>query len=84
MNKCKEVAHPKHREKQTAYRLTSNDPVLEFIINSLIQEDQAEHGPAHAPLIGAVLKQHHLKEGRQSLRQQLRPLPEVLTDGLHA
>ena len=49
----------------------------------LIDEDEAEHGPAEAPLIGAVLEQHYFKERRQQRRQQLWPLLQVLRHFLH-
>lgn len=67
----------------TSYWLAGNDAVLKFIVDLLVEEDEAEHGAAHAPLVGAVLKQDHFKEGGQGLRQQLRALPEVFTNGLH-
>ena len=50
------------------YRQASNDPVLELIVDLFIEEDQAEHGPAHTPLVGAVVKQNNLKESGQGLR----------------
>ena len=37
-----------------------------------------QHGAAEAPLVGAVLKQHNLKQRGQDLGEQLRPLPQVL------
>ena len=67
----------------TAYWLAGNDAVLKFIVDLLVEEDEAEHGAAHAPLVGAVLKQDHFKQGGQGLRQQLRALPQVFTNGLH-
>jgi hypothetical protein len=78
-----ECRHARIRYTAAPYQLASNDAVLEFIVDLLIEEDEAEHGPAHTPLVGAVLKQDHLKECRQGLRQQLRALPQVLTNGLH-
>ncbi len=75
--------HTSLRYTAAPHRLASNDAVLEFIVDLLVEEDEAEHGAAHAPLVGAVLKQDHLKECGQGLRQQLRALPQVLTNGLH-
>ena len=51
--------------------------------NLLIDEDETEHGPAEAPLVGALLKQHDLKQCGQQRRQQLRPLLQVLRHFLH-
>lgn len=51
------------------YWLACQDLVSELIVNLLIQEDQAEHGPAHAPLVGTVLKQDNFEEGGQNLGQ---------------
>lgn len=51
--------------------------------NLLVDEDEAEHGPAEAPLVGALLKQHNLKQCGQQRRQQLRPLLQVLRHFLH-
>lgn len=78
-----ECRHTSHRYTAPPHRLASNDAALEFIVDLLVEEDEAEHGAAHTPLVGAVLEQDHLKECRQGLRQQLRPLPQVLTNGLH-
>lgn len=41
-----------------------------------------EHGPRETPLVGAILKQHNLKEGGEDLREELRPLSQVLCYGL--
>lgn len=64
-----ECRHTSLRYTAAPHRLASNDAVLEFIVDLLVEEDEAEHGAAHTPLIGAVLKQDHLKECRQGLRQ---------------
>ena len=53
------------------YWLACQDLMSELIVDLLIQEDEAEHGPTHAPLIGTVLKQDNLKEGGQNLWQYL-------------
>lgn len=50
----------------------------------LIDKNEAEHGPTEAPLVGAVLKQHNLKERRKKRWQQFRALPQVLCKCLHA
>ena len=55
-------------QNSSSYRLACNDPVLELMIDLLIQQDQAEHGPAQTPLVGAVLKEDDLKQGGQGLR----------------
>ena len=34
----------------------------------LIDEDEAEHGPTQAPLVGAVIEENNLKERLQDLR----------------
>jgi hypothetical protein len=41
-----------------------------------------EHGAAERPLIGAVLKQHYLKQGGKYLREEVGALPQVLRDCL--
>ena len=50
----------------------------------LVEEDERQHGPAQAPLVGAVLEQGDLEQGREDVREQLRPLPQVLADRLSA
>ncbi len=50
----------------------------------LIDKNKAEHGPTKAPLVGAVLKQHNLKERREKRWQQFWALPQVLCKRLHA
>ena len=67
---------------QAHYRLTGYDLMLQLIVDLLVQEDQAQHWPAHAPLIGAVLKQNYLKQSGQDLWQQLGAQPQVLTNSL--
>lgn len=67
---------------QAYYRLTGYDLMLQLIVDLLVQEDQYQHGPAHAPLIGAVLKQDYFKESGQDLGQQFRAQPQVLTNSL--
>ena len=67
---------------QGQYRLTGYDLMLQFVVDLLVQEDQAQHWPAHAPLIGAVFKQDYFKEGGQDLWQQFRSQPQVLTNSL--
>ena len=60
-DKCR---HTSFRYRAAPHRLASNDAALEFIVDLLVEEDEAEHGAAHTPLVGAVLKQDHLKECR--------------------
>ena len=49
-----------------------------------VEQDEAEHGPAEAPLVGALFKEHQLEQRRQQRGQQLWPLPEVLRERLRA
>ena len=48
----------------------------------LVEEDERQHRPAQAPLVGAVLEQRDLEQRREDVREQLRPLPQVLADRL--
>mmetsp|Transcript_40315 Transcript_40315/g.104352 ORF Transcript_40315/g.104352 Transcript_40315/m.104352 type:complete len:379 (+) Transcript_40315:285-1421(+) len=49
--------------------LAGDDLVLNVVVERLVDEDEAEHGPAEAPLVGALLKQHDLKQRAQDVRE---------------
>ena len=66
-----------------AQGLAGNEPGFELGIDLLVDEDEAQHGPAHAPLIAALLEEHHLEQRVQQPRQQVRPLLQVVCHHLH-
>ena len=51
--------------------LLQYDLLLQLLVDLLIYEDEAQHGPAQAPLVATLLKQDDLKKGLQDLGQQL-------------
>eukprot|EP00951_Prasinocladus_malaysianus_P016534 scaffold128876_cov40-Prasinocladus_malaysianus.AAC.2 len=52
--------------------------VLYVVVERLVDEDEAEHGSAEAPLVGALFKQHNLKKAAQDVRELIRQGSDVL------
>ncbi len=42
--------------------LAGNEPSFKLGVYLLVDKYEAQHGPAHAPLIAALLKENHLKQ----------------------
>ena len=47
--------------RRPADRLACNQPCFQLWVDLLVDEDEAQHGSTHAPLIAALLKKHHLE-----------------------
>ena len=63
--------------------LAGNEPGFELGVDLLVDEDKAKHGAAHAPLVAALLEQHHLEQRVQQAWQQVRALLQMLCHHLH-
>ena len=77
-----EVLEPRGHARLLGRRLPLDDLVAQLLEVLRVEEDEAEEGPRHRPLVPAVLEHDDVEHRREHLLQDLRPQLDHLHQGV--